>query len=94
MCRDLPSVMTLASSEAAGSYKYLRFAGGIMSYALDTKETDASKQDQAFNHFVVFDPYDLIACHDFQVLPLPRMDSHEWLLKVTIVINQHSLLAS
>ncbi len=40
-----------------------------MSYALDTKETDASKQDQAYNHFVVFDPYDLIACHDFQVLP-------------------------
>ncbi|BDA49076.1 probable Sushi, von Willebrand factor type A, EGF and pentraxin pentraxin domain-containing protein at C-terminar half [Coccomyxa sp. Obi] len=44
--------------------------GGVMSYALDTKETDASKRDQAANHFVIFDPYDVIACHDFQYLDL------------------------
>lgn len=38
-----------------------------MSYALDSKDSDAKARDQAFNHFVVFDAYDLIACHDFQV---------------------------
>ncbi|KAK9918751.1 hypothetical protein WJX75_006574 [Coccomyxa subellipsoidea] len=44
--------------------------GGIMSYALDSKDSDAKARDQAFNHFVVFDAYDLIACHDFQYLDL------------------------
>lgn len=38
-----------------------------MSYALDLKSTDAKARDEAYNHFVVFDPYDLITCHDFQV---------------------------
>ncbi len=38
-----------------------------MSYALESKSSDAKARDEAFNHFVVFDAYDLIACHDFQV---------------------------
>lgn len=41
-------------------------AGGIMSYALDSQASDSLQQDEDYNHFVVFDAYDLIACHDFQ----------------------------
>jgi hypothetical protein len=38
-----------------------------MSYALDSKASDAAKRSADFNHFVVFDPYQVIACHDFEV---------------------------
>lgn len=38
-----------------------------MSYALDSKASQASKRSADFNHFVVFDPYNTIACHDFEV---------------------------
>lgn len=37
-----------------------------MSYALDSQASDSLQQDEDYNHFVVFDAYDLIACHDFQ----------------------------
>ena len=42
-------------------------AGGIMSYALDSKASQDAKRSADFNHFVVFDPYQVIACHDFEV---------------------------
>lgn len=38
-----------------------------MSYALDSKATLDAKRSADFNHFVVFDPYQVIACHDFEV---------------------------
>lgn len=41
-----------------------------MSYALDSKARQASQRSADFNHFVVFDPYNTIACHDFEVCPL------------------------
>jgi hypothetical protein len=37
-----------------------------MSYALQLDEANPGDGDAAFNHFVVFDAYDLIACHDFK----------------------------
>ena len=38
-----------------------------MSYALDSKAAQDAKRSADFNHFVVFDPYNTIACHDFEV---------------------------
>ena len=38
-----------------------------MSYALDSKASQDAKRSADFNHFVVFDPYNTIACHDFEV---------------------------
>ena len=56
-----------------------------MSYALDSKDSDAKARDQAFNHFVVFDAYDLIACHDFQVSKnLPEPARHPHLFQISI----------
>lgn len=68
-----------------------------MSYALDSKDSDAKARDQAFNHFVIFDAYDLIACHDFQVsenLPEPARHPHLFQTSVAkrILIAVWSLL--
>lgn len=42
-------------------------AGAVMSYALDSKATDPRQRVEDFNHFVVFDPLNVLACHDFEV---------------------------
>lgn len=41
--------------------------GALMSYALDSKATDPRRRVEDFNHFVVFDPLNVLACHDFEV---------------------------
>ena len=38
-----------------------------MSYALDSTQTDPRLRDTDYNHFVIFDPFNVIACHDFEV---------------------------
>ena len=38
-----------------------------MSYALDSTQTNPRLRDTDYNHFVVFDPFNVIACHDFEV---------------------------
>ena len=58
--------------------KALVYAGGIMSYALDSKASSASTRSADFNHFVVFDPYNTIACHDFEVRPRRNPDRAGW----------------
>jgi hypothetical protein len=35
-----------------------------MSYAKDSKSTDDDQRIADFNHFVIFDPRNLLACHD------------------------------
>ena len=38
-----------------------------MSYALDSTQTNPRLRDTDYNHFVVFDAFNVIACHDFEV---------------------------
>ena len=38
-----------------------------MSYALDSTQTNPRLRDTDYNHFVIFDPFNVIACHDFEV---------------------------
>jgi len=45
-------------------------AGTIMSYAKDSKSTDDDQRIADFNHFVIFDPRNLLACHDFKYIDL------------------------
>eukprot|EP01024_Parvocaulis_polyphysoides_P075800 TRINITY_DN980_c0_g3_i3.p1 TRINITY_DN980_c0_g3~~TRINITY_DN980_c0_g3_i3.p1 ORF type:complete len:1054 (-),score=150.66 TRINITY_DN980_c0_g3_i3:249-3056(-) len=41
-----------------------------MSYALDSQETSPEKRSADFNHFVIFNPNNLLACHDYQYMDL------------------------
>jgi hypothetical protein len=50
-------------------------AGTIMSYAKDSKSTDDDQRVADFNHFVIFDPRNLLACHDFKYIDL-KPDRH------------------
>ena len=38
-----------------------------MSYAMDSTATNPRQRDTDFNHFVIFDAFNVIACHDFEV---------------------------
>jgi hypothetical protein len=38
-----------------------------MSYAKDSKSTDDDQRIADFNHFVIFDPRNLLACHDVSI---------------------------
>ncbi len=38
-----------------------------MSYALDSTQPNPRLRDTDYNHFVVFDAFNVIACHDFEV---------------------------
>lgn len=62
-------------------------AGGVMSYALDTQSADAQQRDEDFNHFVIFDAYDVIACHDFQVCFLHACFVDDHLLAVQVTLH-------
>lgn len=46
-----------------------------MSYAKDSKSTDDDQRIADFNHFVIFDPRNLLACHDFKYIDL-KPDRH------------------
>ena len=39
----------------------------LCSYALDSTQTNPRLRDTDYNHFVIFDPFNVIACHDFEV---------------------------
>ncbi|KAK9814590.1 hypothetical protein WJX72_008328 [[Myrmecia] bisecta] len=41
-----------------------------MSYALDSKAPDPAKSVADLNHFVVFEPGNVVACHDYQFIDL------------------------
>eukprot|EP01023_Acetabularia_acetabulum_P041229 TRINITY_DN400_c4_g1_i3.p1 TRINITY_DN400_c4_g1~~TRINITY_DN400_c4_g1_i3.p1 ORF type:complete len:1004 (+),score=177.52 TRINITY_DN400_c4_g1_i3:132-3143(+) len=44
--------------------------GTIMSYALNSTEIAPQKRSADFNHFVIFNPNNLLACHDYQYMDL------------------------
>jgi hypothetical protein len=46
-----------------------------MSYAKDSKSSDDDQRVADFNHFVIFDPRNLLACHDFKYIDL-KPDRH------------------
>lgn len=58
-----------------------------MSYSKDSKSTDPDQRVADFNHFVIFDPRNLLACHDFKYIDLkpdPRNEScHSSFINVT-----------
>eukprot|EP01026_Neomeris_dumetosa_P051141 TRINITY_DN4496_c0_g1_i1.p1 TRINITY_DN4496_c0_g1~~TRINITY_DN4496_c0_g1_i1.p1 ORF type:complete len:1030 (-),score=176.63 TRINITY_DN4496_c0_g1_i1:568-3657(-) len=45
-------------------------SGAILSYAIDSTSTDEAERVRDFNHFVIFDPKNLIACHDYEYIDL------------------------
>ena len=47
-----------------------------MSYALDSHSSDEHQRVADFNHFVIFDLRNILACHDFEYIDLwPDPDS-------------------
>jgi len=40
----------------------------LFSYALQSTATEEAQRTTDFNHFVIFDPFKLVACHDFQYM--------------------------
>lgn len=42
----------------------------IFSYALDSRAMEQSQWVADFNHFVIFDAQNLLACHDFEYIDL------------------------
>lgn len=40
----------------------------LLSYAKASTSTDPDQRIADFNHFVVFDPKKLVACHDFEYM--------------------------
>ncbi|WIA11894.1 hypothetical protein OEZ85_011978 [Tetradesmus obliquus] len=66
--KDFPT--TAMTFEAWVSSSDFCHAGTIMSYAKDSKSTDDNQRIADFNHFVIFDPRNLLACHDFKYIDL------------------------
>ena len=57
-------------------------AGTIMSYALDSNDTDELQRQADFNHFSIHDPTAIQVCKDFPVRPSPTAPgvcSYAWL---------------
>jgi len=58
-----------------------------MSYSRDSKSSDPDTRVADFNHFVIFDPRNLLACHDFKYIDLkpdPKNEScHSSFINVT-----------
>ncbi|GAX75344.1 hypothetical protein CEUSTIGMA_g2789.t1, partial [Chlamydomonas eustigma] len=55
-----------------------RFTGTVLSYAKDSKAADESTRTADFNHFVIFDTRNILACHDFKyidLIPDPNKES-------------------
>lgn len=45
-------------------------SGAIISYAKDSKSPDPAQRIADFNHFVIFDAKNILACHDFEYIDL------------------------
>ena len=45
-------------------------AGTLLAYAKDSQASEASQRVTDFNHFVIFDPRNILACHDFEFIDL------------------------
>ncbi len=41
-----------------------------MSYSIDSHATDTDQRVADFNHFVIFDPRNVLACHDYTYIDL------------------------
>lgn len=66
--KDFPT--TAMTFEAWISSSDFCHAGTIMSYAKDSQSTSDDQRIADFNHFVIFDPRNLLACHDFKYIDL------------------------
>ncbi|GMH36287.1 hypothetical protein BSKO_04155 [Bryopsis sp. KO-2023] len=44
--------------------------GAIVSYAIETKTKDMHEKTRNYNHFVVFDPKNVLACRDFEFIDI------------------------
>ncbi|KAI8469144.1 MAG: concanavalin A-like lectin/glucanase domain-containing protein [Monoraphidium minutum] len=83
--KDFPT--TAMTFEAWISSTDFCHAGTIMSYSKDSKAADDDMRTADFNHFVIFDPRNLLACHDFKFIDLkpdPKNEScHSSFINVT-----------
>lgn len=48
----------------------LYFSGAILSYAIETDTTDPHKKTENYNHFVIFDPKNVLACRGFEFIDI------------------------
>jgi len=64
--KDFPS--TELTFEAWLSTSDMCHRGAIMSYAKHSTSTNEHQRTQDFNHFVIFDPSNVLACHDFEYI--------------------------
>ncbi|KAK9844409.1 hypothetical protein WJX74_002134 [Apatococcus lobatus] len=66
--KDFPSTeMTFEAWVSTSDYCH---ASTLMSYALDSHSSDEHQQVSDFNHFVIFDLRNILACHDFEYIDL------------------------
>ncbi|KIZ02634.1 hypothetical protein MNEG_5329, partial [Monoraphidium neglectum] len=83
--QDFPT--TALTFEAWVSSSDFCHAGTIMSYSKDSKATDEDQRIADFNHFVVFDPRNLLACHDYKFIDLKpdpqNVSCHSGFINVT-----------
>lgn len=70
--RDFPS--TEFTFEAWISSSDLCHTGAILSYAKQSEAKDVHQKAADFNHFVIFDPKNVLACHDFEVIDMIPFD--------------------
>lgn len=65
---DFPE--TALTFEAWLSSSDLCHTGAILSYAKHSTSNDIHERTVAFNHFVIFDPSNVLACHDFEFIDI------------------------
>ncbi|KAI8473932.1 MAG: concanavalin A-like lectin/glucanase [Monoraphidium minutum] len=83
--KDFPT--TAMTFEAWISSSDFCHSGTIMSYSKDSQAADHDQRVADFNHFVIFDPRNLLACHDYHFIDLkpdPKNEScHSSYINVT-----------
>jgi hypothetical protein len=60
-----PDALTFEAWVSTSDYCH---ASALMSYAVESHSTDPSRRTADFNHFVVFDPSQLVGCHDYEYM--------------------------
>ena len=74
-----PDALTFEAWISTSDYCH---SSALLSYAVQPRSRDAKAETVAANHFVVFDPSQLIGCHDFQYMDLwPDYDSESCMSK-------------
>lgn len=68
MPRPSPAAPDAFTFEAWLSTTDYCHASAIFSYALPSSSSDPHQRTTDFNHFVIFDPTQVVACHDFEYM--------------------------